>query len=260
MKGKTRNFAELYGYKNLLGEFLVRDLKLKYQGSALGFLWSLFNPLLMVLVYTIAFKLVIRIKVDNFAFFLLSALLPWTFIASSLSAALSSIVDNGGLVKKIYFPREILPLSTVLFQLVQLLLSYLVLLPFLLALGSLGVSLLLLPPLLFLLTLFVLGLSLALAGLYVHFRDLKHLLEVGLQVWFWLTPIIYPFALVPDRFKPFFYFNPALFYLEGCRGILLNNRAPGVREWGVMVFWALLSFLLGWRIFADKSRRFAEEV
>ena len=135
MKGKTRNFAELYGYKNLLEEFLVRDLKLKYQGSALGFLWSLFNPLLMVLVYTIAFKLVIRIKVDNFAFFLLSALLPWTFIASSLSAALSSVVDNGGLVKKIYFPREILPLSTVLFQLVQLLLSYLVLLPFLLVLS-----------------------------------------------------------------------------------------------------------------------------
>ena len=180
MLGQLR---EIFKFKNLTYNLVSRDLKVKYKGSILGFFWSLLNPLAMLIVYTVAFKYIIRIRVENFPLFFLCGFLPWTFLSLSLSMAVSSIKDNANLVKKVYFPREILPLSIVLSNLVQFLLTFIILIPALLLFKiKLGLPLLYLPLIIIFHLAFTLGLSLFLSALNVFFSDIRHLLEIFLQI------------------------------------------------------------------------------
>ena len=127
-----KKIKDIWEFKYLIYNLVLRDLKVKYKGSTLGFLWSLLNPLLMLAVYTVAFKYVIKLRVPNFPVFLFCALMPWTFLSSTLSIGAISITDNSNLVKKVYFPREVLPLSVVLINLFHFSLTFVVLIPALL--------------------------------------------------------------------------------------------------------------------------------
>ena len=171
-----------------------KELKVKYKDSALGFLWSLARPLFLLMVYWLVFGKFLRAGIPNFAFYLFSGLVAWDLFATTLGAATVSVVGNAGLVKKIYFPREILPLAAIGAGLVHFVLQLLVLFGVLGAFryDFIGPNLLLLPVAIVALVLFMTAMCLFLASVNVYLRDVQHLLEVFLLLWFWLTPIVYP--------------------------------------------------------------------
>ncbi|MCP5107887.1 MAG: ABC transporter permease [bacterium] len=251
----------IWEFKYLIYNLVLRDLKVKYKGSTLGFLWSLLNPLLMLVVYTVAFKFVIKIRVENFAVFLFSALMPWNFLNSALAMGATSITDNGNLVKKVYFPREVLPLSVVLVNLFHFFLTFVVLIPALLFFKVYpGFSFFFLVVLIFFQTLFVLGLTLIFSALNVYYRDVRHFLEVLLQFWFWITPIIWDISLLPDEYRWLAHLNPLAPFINAYRDIILRNNMPGLQDVGAVIGLGVLVFFLGVLIFQRKQRRFAEEI
>jgi len=251
----------IWEFKYLIYNLVLRDLKVKYKGSTLGFLWSLLNPLLMLVVYTVAFKFVIKLKVPNFPVFLFSALMPWSFLSSALSMGAISITDNSNLVKKVYFPREVLPLSVVLVNLFHFLLTFVVLIPALVFFDIYpGFPFLFLVVIIFFQTLFVLGLTLIFAALNVYYRDIKHFLEVLMQLWFWVTPIIWPLSLISEQFRNWAYINPFTPFVTAYRDVILRNNMPGILNIAAVISLGILVFLLGTVIFQKKQRRFAEEI
>jgi lipopolysaccharide transport system permease protein len=257
----VKRIKGIWEFKYLIYNLVLRDLKVKYKGSTLGFLWSLLNPLLMIVVYTVAFKYVMKIKVPNFPIFLFSALLPWSFLSSTLSMGVTSITENSNLVKKVYFPREVLPLSIVLVNLFHFCLSFVVLIPALLFFNiTPGFSFFFLVVIVFFQTLFVLGLTLLASALDVYYKDVKHFLEVMLNLWFWLTPIIWPLNLVPEKLRDYVYLNPFTSFVQAYRDIILHNQLPQPLILAMMVVIGILAFLLGASVFQKKQRRFAEEI
>ena len=252
---------EIRLYKYLLYNLVSRDLKVKYKGSILGFFWSLLNPLVMLVVYTVAFKYIIGVRVENFPLFFLCAFLPWSYLATSLSMSVSSIKDNANLVKKVYFPKEILPLSIVFSNLIQFLLTFIILIPALLIFGiKMGFPLLMLPFIILFQTAFTIGLAYIVAALNVFFSDVRHLLEIFLQVWFWLTPIIYPADFIPDKFQFIYRLNPAVRFVESYRDCLLYNKMPPLSSLLALFIIGIAVFLIGQQIFHFYTKRFAEEI
>jgi ABC-type polysaccharide/polyol phosphate export permease len=259
--GLTATVTRAWAYRDLARHLIARDLRLKYKGSTLGFAWSLANPLLMATVYTVAFKYIVEIRIDRFPLFLLSGLLPWTCFAGALGAAAASIVDNGTLVRKVAFPRLVLPLSAVLSQFVQSAIMYVLIVPALAAIeGVASPALFALVPIGVLHLAFTSGLGLALAAANVHARDTRHLLEVGLQVWFWLTPIVYALALVPPRLASLMIWNPMAWFIEAFHVSVVQGTWPDWRTFLVLTLAALASAGLGLAIFSRAERRFAELV
>jgi ABC-2 type transport system permease protein len=192
---------EIVAYRELLANLVRKELKVKYKDSTLGFVWSLLNPALYLVVFYIVFDVILGSGIPNFAFFLLSGLLVWNLFSQSLGAATRSIVDNGVLIKKVWFPREILPLASIGANLVHFFLQSIVLVAALaLFRYPVGFSYLpLVPVALATLLLFLAGVTLLLAAANVYLRDTQHLLELLLLAWFWLTPIVYPYRLVADK-------------------------------------------------------------
>jgi homopolymeric O-antigen transport system permease protein len=188
-----------FRYRTLVRNLVAKDITVKYRGSLLGLLWSLLHPALMLVVYTFAFKVVLRVHTENYAYFIMAGLLPWTFFASALKDSTQAIVGNAGMIRRVYFPREILPIASVLFNFTQLLLALAVFLPALLLVSGVNPSwrMTLVVPLLLLHLAFTIGVALALASVTVHFRDVAHLTDVLLPLLFWATPIIYPIEMVP---------------------------------------------------------------
>lgn len=196
-----RRLAEIWRFRELLGGLVRKELKVKYKNSALGFFWSMLNPALYLGVFYIVFQLFLGSGIPAFAIYLLSGLLVWNLFSTALGAATGSVVANGSLVKKVYFPREILPLAAVGASLVHFFLQSLVLLGAL-ALFRYGVSptyCLMLIPALVVLLLFTAALGVLLAAINVYVRDAQHLLELVLLAWFWMTPIVYQYRLVADK-------------------------------------------------------------
>ena len=183
--------TSFFHYRELLRNLVIKDLKIKYRDSAIGFLWSLINPLLLILVYSFVFSHILRVDIANFSYFLLVGILPWTFFAQSLMMSTGSIIDNGGLIRKVAMPMEIFPVATVLFNLAQFGLAFLVFLPmtiffFDVRIGWVSLWFL---PLLLLHLLFTVGLSFLVATATVFYRDVRHLMETLLMLLFWLTPL-----------------------------------------------------------------------
>jgi ABC-2 type transport system permease protein len=195
--------ADIWRYRELLVGLVRKELKVKYKNSTLGFLWSLVNPLLYLVVYTIAFQVILKAGIPEFPIFLLSGLLVWNLFATGLGAGTSSIVVNAGLVKKVWFPREILVLASIGAALVHFFLQAAVLLVFM-AVVQHAVAWSYFPLMLFsLVVLLVLtsAFALLLSSINVYLRDTQHFLDLALLAWFWMTPIVYPFMLVGQRAK-----------------------------------------------------------
>lgn len=191
---------EVWAFRELLVNLVRKELKVKYKDSVLGFLWSLARPLLLLLIYWLIFGKFLRAGIPDFAFYLFSGLVAWDLYGSCLSGATTSIVGNAGLIKKIYFPREIFPLATIGAGLVHFALQLLVLFGVLIAFryDFFGPNLLLLPVAIVALVMFLVAMSLFLAAANVFLRDVQHLIEVFLLFWFWMTPIVYPINFALD--------------------------------------------------------------
>lgn len=267
-------------YRDLLYNLVVRDLKVRYKHSVLGFFWSLLNPLLLMLVFTFVFTQLLPAdeKKPAFHIFFLTALLPWNWCATSVSGTLASIVGNAHLIKKVYFPREMLPVSVVLSNMVNYLLSLPALLLFMvflregLSTGPIDAScthvclseqLLWLPVLIATQALFLAGLGFFLAALNVFFRDTSVLVEVGLSAWFFLTPIIYDAEdVVPDYTGLMYYLNPMASIIAVYRNIFYYNQSGSPDALFILrtLVTCLVIFVLGYLFFMRTSRKFGEEI
>jgi len=263
-----KHIKKLFSYRELLISLTKKELKVKYRGSVLGFLWSLLNPILTMLVYSFVFSIVLRAGIEQFAIFLICALLPFNFLSNSVNYGTGSIVSNGNLVNKIYFPREILPLSVVFSNLVNFLFELVALFIVLAFMGyKFYLFLYLLPVLIFIQFFLVVGMTLLVSALNVFFRDLQHLITIVMMVWFFGTPIIYPLSMVPERFQVYIKFiNPMTIYAAYYRNIFYyvkyreNAGFPSVLETVTAIGITFIIFFVGYFVFKKMEPRFAEEI
>jgi lipopolysaccharide transport system permease protein len=252
----------LYSYRELLKNLVLKDIKLKYRGSVFGFLWSLANPLLMMVVYTFAFTYVLRIRSQGFVFSLMLSLLSWTFFSSSASMSTGAIVDNSGLLKSVIFPRAILPIGTVLFNLAQYLLTISVFLPAMMLWFHVAPSapMMLFPVFLALQIVFTIGVALILATATAFFRDVRHLLEVALAVLFWTTPIVYELHQVPERLRLFILLSPVSSFVVAYQQLFYYRAWPEPTVWLVASVNATGAFIIGALVFLAFEDRFTEQL
>jgi lipopolysaccharide transport system permease protein len=190
--------ADLYSYRELIRNLVIRDLKVRYKNSVLGILWSLLNPLMMTVVFTVVFTLMVPSDIEKFPVFFMCGFLPWSFFSGSVMGATGSIVNSANLIKKVYFPREILPLADVLSNLVNFLLSLVVLFAMLVVFRvRITPAVLMLPLIILVQVMFVGGMAFLLSAANVFYRDTQHILEIVIQAWFFLTPVFYPITILP---------------------------------------------------------------
>jgi len=247
-------------YRELIKNLVLKDLKVKYRDSVLGFFWSLVNPLLIILVYSFVFGHVLKVQISKFPYFIIIGILPWNFFAQSLTMSTGSILDNGSLIRKVWLPLEVLPLATVLFNLAQYVLALVVFFPmtFFFFGISLSWSMIAFFPVLFLHVLFTLGLSFIVSTATVFARDVRHFTEVSLMLLFWLTPIVY--ETFPGTLKAVIYFNPLTHFILSYQDILYRQVFPSGGRFLLLAALSMLSLIVGYALFNYLKFRFAEEV
>ena len=261
---------ELIRYRELVSNLVVRDLKLKYRRSMLGAAWSLLNPLIMMAIYTAVFNVILRVGKNfppgyHYWAFVLVGLVAWLFFASAVSGAVPTLVQNSNLIRKVYFPIEALTISSVLANLVNFLITLVALLVILLVWANhLGPSIILLPVVVLAEICFALGLSLLIASLTVYFRDLEHLIGLGLTALFYLTPVFYPLdtSVVPaiKKYGKFLEINPLTWYIDAYHHILFRGDWPNPKLFALMVVSSVIALVLGYAVFVRLRPRLPEEV
>jgi len=266
------SLRDLYRHRALVSVLTARELKARYRGSVLGFFWSLLNPLLMLAVYAVVFQLILpnrALSTRPYALFLFTGLLPWNWLAASLTDAATSLPTHGALLRKILFPAEVLPAVSVLAQGIHFLLALPVLLAALVAGATglfepripLGLPLLQVPALLVLQAVFLLGVGLFLAALTVHFRDVRDILGTALSLWFFATPVLYSLRDVNSpRLLRALSWNPAAPLFSAWHDALFYGRWIAPRTWGVVTLVSLVSFLVGYALFDRLRDSYAEAV
>jgi ABC-2 type transport system permease protein len=261
-EGTFGSLAALLRYRELIRNLVFKDLKLKYRGSFFGFLWSLLNPLVMMTVYLIAFRYIMQMRTQGFVFLLLLGILAWTFFSASASMAAGAIVDNGGLLKTVHFPRAVLPIASVLFNLAQYLLTIAVFLPFMLAIYHMPPrpALLLFPLVVVLQLAMTIGVALALAAGVAFFRDVRHLLEITLMILFWTTPIIYDYQTIPQEWRWPVLLSPMSPFVLAYQQIGYYGRLPDRDVALVAVVYAVVAFFGGFALFTRVQHEFAEQI
>jgi len=245
-------------YKDLIFVLTQKELKVRYKNTVLGYLWSITNPLAYAIVFYIAFKVILRIQMEDYALFLIAGLFPWQWFATSINASPVVLLGNASLIKKVNFPRSIIPFTLVLQDMIHFVLSIPVLVLFLLIYHKTpslswfyGIPLLLVIQ--FLLTY---GLSLIVASTNLFFRDIARFTEIFMTFLFYFTPIIYPETMIPDRYS-WVYFTPASALMISWRNLFLNGSLDPV-SLAISLGYGLLSLTAGHLVFKRLSRRFAE--
>ncbi|MBN1231884.1 MAG: ABC transporter permease [Candidatus Coatesbacteria bacterium] len=262
------NLREIYyslvsvvNYREMLFNMILKHLRIRYKGSILGFLWVILHPISYSLIFFVIFSIVVRIKVENYPLFLLSGLLPWIFFQGSISMNASSLVDNPNLIKKVYFPKEILPISYILSNITNLLVGIVILLLINRFAGvNLTYSILFLPIVLLFHILIISGISLAISALNVFYRDVSHLTEIGLTLLFYLTPIFYPETMVPEKFRSIYMLNPLACFASLYRYCLLGYEIDSSVTVIIAIASSIIIFAIGYKIFKMLDQQLAKEV
>lgn len=277
--GVLPKLQELWQYRELIRNLILRDLRARYKGSALGYLWTQLAPLGMMLVYVIVFSFLLPNGLAMFPVFIIVGLLPWNYTAEAVLSGTRSIIDNAALVKKVYFPREVLPLVAVGSSLLNFILSLpmmalVIIVVQLATLGRLNLSwsIVYLPVIMALQTIFLAGLALLLGAGAVFFRDVVHLIGIVINIWFFLTPIIYPLSTISEGLaaRLIRWFNPLASIIEFYREIIYGNPVPvgliptpGVPALSAMLRVGLTGLIIlafGYWVFQRTSRHFGEEL
>ena len=255
-------FKNIYLFRELILNLVLREVQMRYRRTFFGFLWSFLNPLLLMMVYTLVFSLFVRIRMDNYSSFVFCGLLPWIWFTSSLNDGVNSLISNAQLVTKTYFPVEILPVVSVLTHLVNYLFSLPLLIMFLMFNKiSLGLPLLIcFIPLLLFQFLFTQGLVFITASLNVYFRDVQHILGNLLTLWFFLCPIIYPFTIIPEKYKFLIYLNPMALFSMAYQDVYFFNRYPELPSFITLLSVSSTIFFIGSALFSRLKPVFAEEL
>ena len=252
---------ELYHYRELLKSNIRKEIRGKYKGSFLGVLWSFVNPLLSVLVYAIVFPLVLKSTQPHYVTFLIIGIIPWTFFTTAVSQGTTTVIANGGIIKKVYFPREILPISVVTSALVNFIIGCLIIAIFLIFSGiGFNIALIALPLIIIIQYIFTLGLVFITSAINVYIRDAEYIINFFVNMLFYATPIIYSADLFPRSVAWILNFNPLAVIINGYRNILYYHQFPNfIGLLGVFIFSVFLLFI-GIKVFKKLERGFAEEV
>ena len=252
---------EIINYKEFLKSNVKKDVRGKYKGSFLGILWSFINPLLSVVVYAIVFHYIMRFQIDHYLIYLISGIIPWTFFTAALNAGMNSILFNADIIKKVYFPRIILPISSVTSCLVNFLISCIIIVIFALFSGV-GISIYLLwfPFIVIIQYLFTLGVVFIVSALQIYVRDIEHIINFFVSMLFYVTPILYTYDYVPDNFKFILKINPLAYIIEAYHSIFYYKRMPDIGNLGIVFLGSVSIFFIGYYIFNKLQKGFAEEI
>ncbi len=249
---------EIVRYRSLLRNLVARDLKVRYKRSALGVLWTMLNPLLLMIIFTVVFSHILRAQVEHFTVYFLSAFVVWNFFAQATSWSTGCLVSYGPLIKKIYVPKAIFVIATVLAGTVNLVIS---LVPLAIIMAVVGhpftMTLLFLPVPIFLVTVFSLGLSLALAPLCLMFADIVQIYQAVLTAWMYLTPIIYPLNALPGGYRTAILANPMTHFVEAFRTPIYQGTIPSAHVLITATVAAFGTLVIGWALFEHYSDRVA---
>ena len=253
---------ELYDYRAMVMSLIKKELRGKYKGSILGFLWTFINPLCQMLIYTIVFTYIMPQSIDKYYLFLFVALIPWIFFATSLTGGATCIWNQKGLVTKIYFPREVLPVSFVTSAFINMLLCFVIVFVVVIIAGvQLSVLALLCLPIVMIIEYFLaLGIAFLSSSITVYFRDMEHILGVLSMIWMYLTPILYSIDRVPEEYRTLFYFNPMTSVVLAYRDILYYGQVPQMHNLLIAAAVAILLLIIGVLVFRKLKRHFAEEL
>lgn len=255
------NNIEFRRKKDLLWLLTKKEITLKYKRTVLGIFWSLLNPILLATVLFIAFKIFMRIRMENYTFFFLSALFPWNWFSASITLSTGTLIGNVNLIKRINFPRHFLVIATILAQLVNLLFA----LPIILGLSYFygegpTINWILSVPLLIIIQFTVTtGICLAISMVNAYFRDMEYIIGVVINLLFWMSPIIYPLDMVPEAYRIYLVLNPLTYLITAWRDILMSN----VMDWtsiGISFGSSLVFLLLGILVFQKLGKRLDEVI
>lgn len=244
-------------YKPLIHELVIRDLKLKYRRSFLGYVWSLLNPLLMMCIMTLVFSYMFRFDIPNYPVYLICGQTLWTFFSESTSIAMYSIIQNGALIRKVYIPKYIFPISRIVSSFVTMSFSLVAILIVMLFTGvPFTPALILVPIPLLLLMIFCMGIGMAMAGLAVYFRDTIHLYSVLTTAWMYLTPVFYPISALPEGIVQIVMLNPMYHYITFFRELVLYGSIPTLGIWVSCIITSIAVFAAGTLVFRKLQRNF----
>jgi len=254
-------FKELYRYRELLKTSIQKEIRGKYKGSILGVLWSFLNPLLMVVVYAIVFPYLMRMTQDNYLVFLIVGVIPWVFFTNVVTSGCNCVWINGNIIKKVYFPREILPISVVGAGLVNFAISCIIILIFCLFSGiGFSINLLWLPAIAIVQCMLSLGMLFILSAINVYVRDIEYLVQFIMNLVFYATPIIYNVSIFPAKFRWVLYLNPLAHLIDAYRAIFYYKTMPNLASLGIVGLISFVVLVLGYLIFKRMEKGFAEEV
>jgi lipopolysaccharide transport system permease protein len=259
----SSEFKTFYQYRDLLWAWTMRTIRARYKQSVLGGLWAIVQPAATVAIFTVIFTMVVPVDTGDIPYvvFAYTAMVPWVLFATSVTDMVDSLVINMNLVSKIYFPREALPIAALLARLLDFFIAstIVVLLMIYYRMTPSLVGLLFLPLILAIQLALALGIGFVGAALNVFYRDMRHLFVLALQLWLYATPIIYPVALIPERFRPYYFLNPMAGAVEGYRAILLHNSLPGPYLW-LSAITATVVLAVGYWFFKRVEFQFADVV
>lgn len=254
-------FKGLYEYRELLKTSIKKDIRGRYKNSILGVFWSFLNPLLQLAVYAIVFPLIMKSDIPNYTVFVCCGLIPWTFFSTAISRTSFVMIENGNIIKKVYFPREILPISIVTSELVNFFISTIIILAFVLAYGMGFTWYIVFYPLILIVQyVLLIGISLLVSSLTVYFRDLQHFIGILLQLLFYATPIVYGMDIIPVSFQWILKLNPMSYIIDGYRSIFYYQRMPDLVGLGIVFAISIVLCIVGYFIFNKLQKRFAEEL
>mgnify|MGYP002510742005 CR=1 FL=1 len=253
---------EIYQYREMIFSLVRRDLRGKYKGSVLGFFWTFLNPLLQLVVYTIVFSVFFKNNIEKFYIFLFIGLVPWLFFNTCVAGGAASVVSQENLVKKIYFPRQVLPISFVTSAFVNMLLTFIVIFAVLLISGfGINLSILWALPVIMLVEyLLSLGIVMLVSALTVYFRDLEYILGIVAMAWMYLTPILYEIDTIPEEYQYLINLNPMTGVILCYKDILYYKRLPELKTISSAFVIGIIFLVVGFVLFGKMQRRFVEEL
>lgn len=252
---------EIVKYKEFLKSNVKKDVRGKYKGSFLGVLWSFINPLLSVLIYAIVFHYIMRFNIENYLIYLIAGIIPWNFFTAAINSGMNSVIFNADIIKKVYFPRIILPISSVTSCLVNFLISCLIIVIFALF-SDIGISiyLLFLPIIALIQYVLTLGFVFILSAVEIYVRDIEHIINFFIGMLFYITPILYTTDYVPEKFSFLLKINPLAYIIDAYHSIFYYKTMPNLTDLSIIGIISLVVFVIGYLIFEKLQKGFAEEV
>ena len=254
-------FKDLYQYRELLKTNVQKEIRGKYKGAWLGIIWSFLNPLLMLLVYSLVFPYIMRVQIPNYTMFLMTALMPWNFFTQTVANSSFAVIASGSILKKVYFPREILPISVVLSNVVNFLITFIIIIVFLILSGvGLSWTILLFPLVLIVQTILMFGIAFILSSITVYARDVEHIVNVIVMALFYGTPIVYTIDMLPAQFQTLLQLNPMTSIIEAYRDVLFYQKLPDFASLGIVAIVSVIIMVFGLWLFRKLQRNFVEEL